>query len=61
MDDAKSWREIRDGLLNGLLARITVLGNEVAGVTGQHEIVHRTLPPLAHLDHFRDATKKKPR
>lgn len=42
---------------NGLLAWVTVLGNEVAGVAGEHEVVNGTLGSLARLDHFRDATK----
>lgn len=42
---------------DGFLARIAVLGNQVAGVAGEHEIVDETLGAATKFDHFRDATK----
>jgi hypothetical protein len=40
-----------------LLARIAILGDEIAGIAGEHEIVNFTLRALAELDHFVDVNK----
>lgn len=42
---------------DGLLPRVTVLGDEVAGVAGEHKVFDLALSALAVGDQFRDATK----
>ena len=45
------------GKSDGFLARIAVLGDEVTGVAGEHEVINRSFGAAAKFDHFRDATK----
>ncbi|MCU0747977.1 MAG: hypothetical protein MUF13_00320, partial [Akkermansiaceae bacterium] len=40
-----------------LLPGVSVLGDQVAGIAGQHEVLDFALPALAVGDQFRDATK----
>lgn len=40
-----------------VLARIAVLGDEVAGVAGEYEVFDAALGTATQSDHFRDATK----
>jgi len=42
---------------NLILRRVTVLGNEVTGVAGEHEILDFTLPTFAVADQFTDLSK----
>lgn len=50
-------RKVALGEGDGLLARITVLSDEIAGIAGQHEVLNFALSTLSNIDHFRDATK----
>lgn len=42
---------------DGFLAWVAVLGDQVAGVAGEHEVVDGALGTATKFDHFRDATK----
>jgi hypothetical protein len=49
--------EVALGEGDGFLAGITIHRYQIAGVTGQHEVLYLTLTSFADPDHFRDATK----
>ena len=40
-----------------LFSRISILGDEVAGVTGEHDVLDLTLGAGADFDHFPDVRK----
>jgi hypothetical protein len=40
-----------------LLFRVAILGNEIAGVTGEHEIFHLALATRSKIDHFPNVGK----
>ncbi len=46
-----------EGKGNLHLARVTVLGDEIAGVAGQHEIIDLFFRALRHRDRFPDVRK----
>ncbi|WP_160171623.1 hypothetical protein [Pseudomonas sp. GM41(2012)] len=46
-----------EGIISRLPTRITMLGNQVAGITSEHEVFDRALTTFTDLDHFRDVTK----
>lgn len=49
--------EVALGKGNCFLARVAVLGDQVAGVAGEHEIFDGAFGAAADLDDFRDVTK----
>jgi hypothetical protein len=42
---------------NFLFLRITVLRNQVAGISGQHDVTNLTLTTRTKFDHFPDISK----
>ena len=42
---------------NLFLLRVSVLGNQVAGISGKHKVLHFSQRTTTKLDHFRDLTK----
>ena len=42
---------------NLLFSRVAVLGDEIAGVTGHHDLIHLALAARSEIDHFPDVGK----
>src|SRR5690606_9683029 len=49
--------EVSLGKRNFRLARIPVLGNQIAGVAGEHDVVDLSLAARADVDHFVNVNK----
>jgi len=45
------------GESDGLLSRVTVPGDQVAGIAGEHQLIHLALAAGAEVDHIVDITK----